>query len=74
VHHWNVILTGFAPTGNMLSDHLALTGLNRPALDLKGDYTYDAAMVALAYAIPGDPMADALEPAKLIDIDMDWLA
>jgi hypothetical protein len=74
VHHWNVILTGFAPTGNMLSDHLALTGLNRPALDLKGAYTYDAAMVALAHAIPGDAMADALEPAKLVDIDMDWLA
>jgi hypothetical protein len=52
VHHWNVILTGFARTGNMLSDHLALTGLNRPALDLKGAYTYDAAMVALAYATP----------------------
>jgi hypothetical protein len=34
----------------------------------------DAAMVALAYAILGDPMADALEPAKLVDIDMDWLA
>jgi hypothetical protein len=26
------------------------------------------------YAIPGDPMADALEPAKLVDIDLDWLA
>jgi hypothetical protein len=30
----------------------------------------NAAMVALAYAIPGDAMADALEPAKLVDIDM----
>jgi hypothetical protein len=33
--HWNVTLTGFAPTGN-----LSLTGLNRPALDLRGAYTY----------------------------------
>ena len=49
-------------------------GLHAPCLDLKGAYTYDAAMVALAYAIPGDPMADTLEPAKLVDIDMDWLA
>ncbi|MGH6847426.1 MAG: SphA family protein [Methylocella sp.] len=39
-HHWNVILTGFAPTGNILPNHLALTTLNRPALDLKGAYTY----------------------------------
>ena len=31
-------------------------------------------MVALAYAIPSDAMADALEPAKLVDIDLDWLA
>jgi hypothetical protein len=38
--HWNVILTGFAPTGNILPNQLALTGLNRPALDLKKAYTY----------------------------------
>jgi len=38
--HWNVTLTGFAPTGNILPNQLALTGLNRPALDLKGAYTY----------------------------------
>jgi hypothetical protein len=39
-HHWNVILTGFAPTGNFDPNRLSLTGLNRPALDLKGAYTY----------------------------------
>ncbi len=39
-HHWNVILTGFAPTGNFVPNRLSLTGLNRPALDLKGAYTY----------------------------------
>jgi hypothetical protein len=41
-HHWNVILTGFAPTGTILPQQSAsaLTGLNRPALDLRGDYTY----------------------------------
>ncbi|MGB6177116.1 MAG: transporter [Methylocella sp.] len=38
--HWNVILTGFAPTGNFEPNRLSLTGLNRPALDLKGAYTY----------------------------------
>jgi hypothetical protein len=38
--HWNVILTGFAPTGNFDPNRLAQTGLNRPALDLKGAYTY----------------------------------
>ncbi|MGH6813213.1 MAG: SphA family protein [Methylocella sp.] len=39
-HHWNVTLTGFTPTGNILPNQLALTGGNRPALDLKGAYTY----------------------------------
>ena len=39
-HHWNVNLTGFTPTGNFVSTRLSKTGLNRPALDLKGAYTY----------------------------------
>ncbi|MGH6840249.1 MAG: SphA family protein [Methylocella sp.] len=39
-HHWNVILTGFAPTGIFEPNRLMVTGLNRPALDLKGAYTY----------------------------------
>lgn len=38
--HWNVTLTGFMPTGAFESDRLAKTGLNRPALDLKGAYTF----------------------------------
>jgi hypothetical protein len=38
--HWNVILTGFAPTGNFEPNRLSLTSLNRPALDLRGAYTY----------------------------------
>jgi hypothetical protein len=38
--HWNVILTGFAPTGNFDPNRLVQTGLNRPALDLRGAYTY----------------------------------
>jgi hypothetical protein len=37
--HWNVVLTGFAPTGNFSPNRLSLTSLN-PALDLKGAYTY----------------------------------
>ena len=39
-HHWNVDLTGFTPTGNFVRNRLSLTGLNRPALDLKGAYTH----------------------------------
>jgi hypothetical protein len=31
--HWNVILTGFASTGNFEPNRVSLTGLNRPALD-----------------------------------------
>ena len=38
--HWNVILTGFAPTGNFVPNRLVQTSLNRPALDLRGAYTY----------------------------------
>ena len=38
--HWNVVLTGFAPTGNFNPNRLVQTSLNRPALDLKGAYTY----------------------------------
>ena len=33
-------LTGFAPTGNFVLNRLSKTGVNRPALDLKGAYTY----------------------------------
>ncbi|MGH6852085.1 MAG: SphA family protein [Methylocella sp.] len=39
-HHWNVVLTGFTPTGVFEPNRLMVTGLNRPALDLKGAYTY----------------------------------
>ncbi|MGH6823752.1 MAG: SphA family protein [Methylocella sp.] len=39
-HHWNVILTGFAPTGIFEPNRLMVTGLNHPSLDLKGAYTY----------------------------------
>jgi hypothetical protein len=38
--HWNVILTGFAPTGNFNPNGLAKTSLNHASLDLKGAYTY----------------------------------
>ena len=38
--HWNVNLTGFAPTGNSSPNRLSKTSLNHPALDLKGAYTY----------------------------------
>ena len=39
-HHWNLTLTGFAPTGFYSSTSLAILGLNRPAIDVKGGYTF----------------------------------
>lgn len=39
-HHWNVVLTGFMPTGHYAPYQLGITGLNRPGLDLRGAYTY----------------------------------
>ncbi len=39
-HHWNLTLTGFAPTGFYSSTALAIMGLNRPAIDIKGGYTF----------------------------------
>ncbi|WP_395698621.1 transporter [Methylocella sp.] len=39
-HHWNLTLSGFAPTGQYDADALAFTSLNRPAVDLKAAYTY----------------------------------
>jgi hypothetical protein len=39
-HNWCVVLTGFAPTGNYEPGRLVQTGLNRPALDIKGAYTF----------------------------------
>jgi hypothetical protein len=35
-----VILTGFAPTGHFDPNDVVQTGLNHPALDLKGAYTH----------------------------------
>ncbi|MGH6834469.1 MAG: SphA family protein [Methylocella sp.] len=39
-HHWNLALTGVAPTGKYNPDSLAFMGLNRPGLDVKGAYTF----------------------------------
>ncbi|WP_187148666.1 SphA family protein [Methylocella silvestris] len=39
-HHWNLTLTGFAPTGSYDPNALAITSLNRPGVDLKASYTY----------------------------------
>ena len=39
-HHWNIFLTGFAPAGGYETGRLAEMGLNRPAVDLKGGYTF----------------------------------
>jgi hypothetical protein len=39
-HHWNVALTGFAPTGHYAPDSLAIMSLNRPGVDIKEAYTF----------------------------------
>jgi hypothetical protein len=39
-HHWDVSLTGFIPTGYYSPNVIAFTSLNRPAIDLKGAYTF----------------------------------
>jgi hypothetical protein len=39
-HYWNMTLTGVAPTGEYNDSSLAIMGLNRPAVDLKGAYTF----------------------------------
>jgi hypothetical protein len=39
-HHWNVTATGIIPTGLYSPDQLAIIGLNRPGVDIKGAYTY----------------------------------
>jgi hypothetical protein len=39
-HNWSISFTGFAPTGNYVANRLVQTGLNRPALDIKGAYTF----------------------------------
>jgi hypothetical protein len=38
--HWNLTVTGFTPTGYYTPDGLSFTGLNRPAIDIKGAYTF----------------------------------
>jgi hypothetical protein len=39
-HNWNVTATGIIPTGVYSPDQLAIMGLNRPGVDIKGGYTY----------------------------------
>jgi len=39
-NNWCLVLTGFAPTGNYNPNRFVQTGLNRPALDIKGAYTF----------------------------------
>jgi hypothetical protein len=39
-HHWNLTVTGFAPTGDYDPDKIAFTSLHRPAVDVKGAYTF----------------------------------
>jgi hypothetical protein len=46
-HHWNLTLTGFAPTGVYSPTALAEMGLSRPAVDLKGGYTFLSATTGI---------------------------
>jgi hypothetical protein len=39
-NNWCIVVTGFAPTGNFNLTRFVQTGLNRPALDIKGAYTF----------------------------------
>jgi hypothetical protein len=39
-NNWLFTLTGFAPTGNYDPNRFVQSGLNRPALDIKGAYTF----------------------------------
>ena len=39
-HNWLVAVTGFAPTGDYNSARLVDDGLHRPAVDIKGGYTF----------------------------------
>jgi hypothetical protein len=39
-NNWALVLTGFAPTGSYNPNRFVQTGLNRPALDIKGAYTF----------------------------------
>ena len=38
--HWRLAVSGFVPTGNYDGTRIAQTSLNRPALDIKGAYTF----------------------------------
>jgi len=40
VHNWNVSVSGFVPAGDYTPNSLAIVSLNRPAVDLRGGYTY----------------------------------
>jgi hypothetical protein len=39
-NHWNVAVTAYTPTGSKAPPGIAATGLNRPAFDFRGSYTY----------------------------------
>ncbi len=38
--HWRLVVSGFVPTGDYDAGRIAQTSLNRPALDIKGAYTF----------------------------------
>lgn len=45
--HWTVFVTAFMPTGYYVPHQLGITGLNRPAIDVTGAFTYLGAETGL---------------------------
>jgi hypothetical protein len=77
-HHWNAIVTAFTPTARFDPNRIGNTGLNRPALDLRGAYTYFGlqsgfeASAALGVAING--MNNATNYRSGAELHFEWSA
>ncbi|ACK51714.1 conserved hypothetical protein [Methylocella silvestris BL2] len=74
--HWKLTASGFFPTGNYLAGRLAQTGLNRPAIDVKGAYTYLShetgleASAALGFTI--NAINTATDYLSGVDMHFEW--
>jgi hypothetical protein len=62
--HWSLTASGFAPTGNYDPARIAQTGLNRPALDVKGAYTFLSLQSGLEATAALGVMINAFNPAS----------
>ncbi len=59
-HHWNLTLTGFTPTGYYRAGALSFTGLNRPAIDIKGAYTFLSLQTGLELTLAAGTTINAI--------------